>query len=81
MHLKVLLDFSLICHIERMDHSFMLHLIGDDCKNDGGQFVFQPQHGSVLLLKSLWLVHYTTPFHNQRLQIGCVLNVHQQTLT
>jgi len=40
MHLKFLLDFSVIHQIERMDHGFMLDLIGDDCKNDGGQFVF-----------------------------------------
>ncbi len=40
MHLKILLDFFLICHIERMDHGFMLDLIGDDCKNDGGRCFF-----------------------------------------
>ncbi len=44
-HLKFLLDFFLICHIERMDHGFMPDLIGNDCKNDGSIYFFNLNMG------------------------------------
>jgi hypothetical protein len=81
MHLKFLLDFSFICHIERIDHGFMLDLIGDDCKNDGGQFVFSTSTWECFVIEIFMVGALYDTIHNHRLQIGCVLYVHQQTLT